>query len=151
LLSKSEFDRTDELWGRLKQTYGDKVALRRAKAQWAWVKTHQTGTRVGGTVGELFVGAYDTGGSPVEAGKSGSGQMFAAGFGYMQGGSLDGSVAYRQFQQSSNPYDPVFLKNRTGTVSVEPLQLVKPANDKAKKNGQGTGGVDQPGQPLRSA
>ena len=47
LLSVADFARTDELWGKLKQTYGDKVALRRAKAQWAWVKTHQTGTRGG--------------------------------------------------------------------------------------------------------
>ena len=43
LLSDPEFARTDELWGQLIPTYGDKVALRRVKAQWAWVRTRQTG------------------------------------------------------------------------------------------------------------
>jgi hypothetical protein len=65
LLSKSEFMQTDEHWGSLRKTYGDAVALRRAKAQWAWVKTHQTGTRVGGTTGELSVGVLDGGHTPV--------------------------------------------------------------------------------------
>lgn len=55
-MSEAQFAQTDELWGQLKQTYGDKVALRRAKAQWAFVKANQTGTRVGGTVGDLHVG-----------------------------------------------------------------------------------------------
>lgn len=137
LLSNAEFAQTDEYWGQLTRTFGDKVALRRAKAQWAWVRTHQTGTRVGGAVGELLVGGYDTGGAPVEAGKSGKAQMFAAGFGYMQGGSVDGSIAYRQLRQSDNPYDQVFLKNRTGTVKVEPLVPLKHGKDKqpAKQGG----------------
>ena len=65
LLSKSQFMQTDEHWGSLRKTYGDAVALRRAKAQWAWVKTHQTGTRVGGTTGELSVGVLDGGHTPV--------------------------------------------------------------------------------------
>lgn len=151
LLGKTEFARTDELWGQLKQTYGDNIALRRAKAQWAWTRTHQTGTRVGGTVGELLVGAYDTGGAPVQAGHSGKAQMFGAGFGFVQGGSVDGSIAYRQFQQSNNPYSPFFLKDRVGTVLVEPLQPVKPAASKAKKNGSDTNGSSRPGQPPRSA
>jgi TPR repeat protein len=148
VLSKPEFARTDELWGELKKTYGDQVALRRARAQWAWVKTHQTGTRVGGTTGELFVGVSDTGGTPVQAGHSGRAQMFAAGWGFMQGGSVDGSVAYRQFRQSDNPYDPVFLKQRTGKVKVEPLQVLK--------GGKGSGEQkpipsSSPQQPPRSA
>lgn len=53
LLSKAEFAQTDEVWGQLKNTYGDEVALRRAKAQWAWVRSHRTGTRVGGATGPL--------------------------------------------------------------------------------------------------
>jgi hypothetical protein len=69
----------------------------------------------------------------------------------LQGGSLDGSVAYRQFLQSDNPYDPVFLKSRTGSVSVEPLQQVTPAAGMTKKQGNGTDGAAQPASPPRSA
>jgi len=138
LLSKSEFVQTDEHWGALKKTYGDAVALRRARAQWAWVKTHQTGTRVGGATGELSVGVLDGGHTPVSlntAGKPVKTTTTAAGL--LQGGSIDGSVAYRQFQQSDDPYDPVFLENRRGTVKVEPLTPLEPSENKqpAKKQG----------------
>lgn len=126
LLSAADFARTDELWGKLKKTYGDKVALRRAKAQWAWVKTHQTGTRVGGTTGELAVGALDGGHKPKPVGMDGrSATTVANGFSLMQSGSVDGAVAYREFQQSDDPYDPIFVKNRAGKVTVEPLQSVE--------------------------
>ncbi|ODU91847.1 MAG: hypothetical protein BGP23_02285 [Lysobacterales bacterium 66-474] len=139
LLSKAEFARTDELWGELKKTYGDQVALRRAKAQWTWVKTHQTGTRTGGTTGELSIGVLDEGQTPVSLGTSGRPvRVTTTAAGLLQGGSIDGSVAYRQFQRSDNPYDPIFLKNRTGTATVEPLLQIKSGSDKhppSKKDG----------------
>lgn len=123
VLSKPEFARTDELWGELQQTYGDKVALRRAKAQWAWVKAHQTGTRVGGATGELAVGVLDNGHTPKGVGMNGkSGAVAGNAFSILQSGSVDGSVAYRQLHASDNPYDPAFIKNRRGKVTVEPLQ-----------------------------
>lgn len=126
VLSRSEFARTDAIWGELKGTYGDKVALRRAKAQWAWVKTHQTGTRVGGATGELAIGVIDNGHTPKSVGMDGRSSSVATnGFSLMQGGSVDGSIAYRQFRQSDDPYSPVFLKPRNGTVTVEPLQKVR--------------------------
>lgn len=134
LLSDAEFTRTDELWGELKHTYGDEVALHRAKAQWAWVRTHQTGTRVGGAVGELFVGASDkptyNGGNP-----SGRAQGLEQGWGYSPGGSVDGAVAYREFEQSDNPYDPIFQKNRTGTATVGPLAPVKASDNTSQSGG----------------
>jgi TPR repeat protein len=138
LLSKSEFMQADEHWGALKKTYGDAVALRRAKAQWAWVKTHQTGTRVGGATGELSVGVLDGGHTPVSLNTAGKPIKIATtGAAILQGGSIDGSVAYRQFQQSDNPYDPVFLENRSGTVSVEPLTPLKPdASKQPAKSGE---------------
>lgn len=149
LLSKPEFVRTDELWGELKSTYGDNVALRRAKAQWAWVKTHQTGTRVGGATGELAVGVLDTGHTPRPVGRDGrSSSVITNGFSMMQGGSVDGSIAYRQFQQSDNPYAPIFLKNRTGNVMVEPLQPVKPDSRSSKRKPAAT---LPPQQPPHSA
>lgn len=115
LLTNTQFDETNELWSELKQTYGDKVALRRAKAQWAWVKSQQTGTRVGGGVGELKVGVLDVEHSPkpVTAGVTDASTL-------LQGGSIDGSIAYRQFRESDDPYSPI-LENRTGTVTVGPL------------------------------
>lgn len=134
VLTKSEFARTDQIWGRLKSTYGDSVALRRAKAQWAWVKTHQTGTRVGGATGELVVGVLDGGHTPVSLDATGKpAHVAATAFEVLQGGSIDGSIAYRQFQQSDDPYAPVFLKNRTGQVTVEPLQPVNPDSRSSKR------------------
>lgn len=125
LLTNAQFAETDELWGKLKETYGDKVALRRAKAQWAWVRNHQTGTRVGGAVGNLQIGVRDTGHSPVSLDPAGhSIKMTTTAAGMMQGGSVDGSIAYRQLQQSDDPYSPIFLKNRKGAVVVGPLTPV---------------------------
>lgn len=145
LLSKTEFARTDELWGELKQTYGDEIALRRAEAQWAWVKTHQTGTRVGGATGELAVGVLDAGHTPKSVGLDGqSSTVTTTGFSLMQGGSLDGAIAYRQFQQSDNPYDPVFLKNRTGKVTVEPLQPIKPGKHSSEQKPAAPSSIQQP-------
>lgn len=150
LLSKAEFARTDELWGQLKQTYGDKVALRRAKAQWAWVRNHQTGTRVGGATGELSVGVLDTGHTPVSLNPSGQPVRTATTAAAMlQGGSLDGSVAYRQFLQSDNPYDPVFLKSHTGTATVGPLTPLK--SDNGEKQDKQRTESQPPGHPPRSA
>jgi hypothetical protein len=135
LPSKPEFMQADEHWGALKKTYGDAVALRRAKAQWAWVKTHQTGTRVGGATGELSVGVLDGGHTPVPLNTAGKPiKTTTTGAAILQGGSIDGSVAYRQFQQSEDPYDPVFLKNRVGKVTIQPLQPVgRPKHPKARK------------------
>lgn len=134
MLSKAEFARTDELWGELKKTYGDQVALRRAKAQWAYVRTHQTGTRAGGAAGELRVGVLDGGHSLPLMDASGSNQRTATTAAQvLQGGSLDGSVVYRQFQQSDDPYSPIFLKKRSGTVTVEPLQPVKPGKHSSER------------------
>lgn len=136
VLSDTEFAKTDELWRNLKGTYGDEVALRRAKAQWAWVRTHQTGTRVGGAVGELSIGAFD---KPTFKGGnlSGNAQGLEQGWGYLPGGSADGAVAYRQFEQSDDPYDPIFQKNLTGTATVGPLQPVKGDKDALKKEPEG--------------
>lgn len=150
LLSKVEFARTDLLWGKLKQTCGDKVALRRARAQWAWAKTHQMGTRVGGATGELSVGVMDSGHAPVSLDTAGRPiRTTTTAAGMMQGGSVDGSIAYHQLRQSDDPYSPLFLKSRSGTVSVEPLQPVNPAS-KAKQNGARNDGSLRPHQPPRN-
>src|SRR5450755_3495276 len=46
-LSKDQFDQANVIWRELKATYGDEVALRRAKARWAEVRANMTGSRVG--------------------------------------------------------------------------------------------------------
>lgn len=132
VLSKAQFAETDKLWSQLKQTYGDKVALRRAKAQWAFVKTHETGTRVGGVSGPLFIGERLPSGAPHTSMTSPAGvvQLGAATwFGAVLDPSktIPGAVAYQQFRESDDPYSPIFLEH--GNATVGPLQQLK--SDKA--------------------
>lgn len=145
-LTKTEFARTDDIWNQLKPTYGDEVALRRAKARWAQVKADTTGSRVGAAASEYLM----VGGAPVAPSTHGSNPSTGAigappagtGWGVFKGALVtDGSVAYRQFEQSSDPYDPVFLQH-PGSVVVEPLQPLKPK--KGKKDGGSTDGSVQP-------
>ncbi len=122
VLTDAQFSRTDELWREMRKTYGDKVALRRAKAQWALVKSQMTGSRVGGDPGELRVGlGYGAGSYMPYA------SLQFVGLGALTpAGSTSGAIAYRQFQQSDDPYSPIFLKYRKGSATVGPLQEVSP-------------------------
>lgn len=125
VLTDAQFSETDKLWAELRKTYGDKVALRRAEAQWAFVKSQMTGTRVGGDPGELRVGVGYGAGSFMPAASTGF-----VGLGALTpAGSTVGAIAYRQFQQSDNPYSPIFLENRNGTATVGPLQQLKQNRD----------------------
>src|SRR6187399_1291465 len=66
-LTKEQFEQANGIWRELKKTYGDEVALRRAKARWAQVKSSMTGSRVG-SVGNLSVGMPEpNGGDPSSA------------------------------------------------------------------------------------
>lgn len=127
-LTEAEFAQTDAWWGQLKQTYGDAVALRRAKTQWAFARSQQTGTRVGGTVGALHVGVPSFQGQHVTEVDTNSGPVPIIKHGWMSvltGPSTDGSLVYQQFRQSDNPYSPVFVKDHGGDVTLEPLQQIK--------------------------
>lgn len=108
----------------MKPTYADAVALRRAKAGWTRAGVSQTGSHLGHPIQAVGVGAPD--------GRKNSREL-------IEGPSVDGSVAYRQFQKSNNPYDPIFLKNSpTGTATVGPLQQVESGDGEqpsAKKGG----------------
>lgn len=135
-LTHAQFAETDKLWGALRKTYGDKVALRRAKSQWAWVKDHQIGSHAGMNTGEASIGIRNTG-IPVTPGPasgegSTGGDMVGSAAGMLQSGSVPGSVAYRQFSESANPYSPIFLQHNRGTASVGPLQQIRPAKVGAK-------------------
>jgi hypothetical protein len=130
-LTDAQFAKTNEHWRELKKTYGDEVALPRAKAQWAWVRTHQTGTRTGGFSGPVQVGVLDGGHTPSPKDPF-SGQPLRSdtnAASLFHGGSVDSSIAYAQYRQSDNPYDPVFRKDFDGTVVVGPIA---PASNKDK-------------------
>jgi hypothetical protein len=121
-LSKDEFAKANEIWRDLKKTYGDNIALERAKTRWAQVKAGITGSRVGG-VGNLKVGAESSGGKLTFIGPDGKsaidGNQFSAAS-VLSGGSIDGAVAYKQLRESANPYDPKF-EQPTGTATVGPI------------------------------
>lgn len=144
-LTEAEFAQTDAWWGQLKKTYGDEVALRRAKAQWAFARSQQTGTRVGGTVAALHVGVPSFQGQHVTEVGTNSGPVPIIKHGWMSvltGPSTDGSLVYQQYRQSDNPYDPVFIKSQTNKVTVEPLQPVKPDNLAPEGKPSGSAGTN---------
>lgn len=129
-LSYSERTQALQDYRRLEQKYGDNVAMHRAKGQWALVKSQQTGSRVGHGVGESQVGIFD----PHDRSALYS-MMNTPGSGLTQQGSVEGAMAYRQFQQSDDPYSPIFLKQRSGAVDVGPLQQI-PSKDSTNKSDQ---------------
>jgi hypothetical protein len=121
-LSKDEFAKANGIWRDLKKTYGDDVALERAKTRWAEVKAGITGSRVGG-IGNLKVGAQSSGGKLtyiMPTGKSAIDGNQVSGASILAGGSIDGAVAYKQLRESTNPYDPKF-EQPIGTATVEPI------------------------------
>jgi hypothetical protein len=123
-LTKEEFAKANEIWRELKPTYADAVALERAKTRWAQVKAGITGSRVGG-VGALRVGVPAHNVKPVDISAATGkppvdGNTFSAA-GILTGGSVDGTTAYRQLRESTNPYDPKFLQKPKGTATVEPI------------------------------
>lgn len=100
-LSKTEFAKANEIWRELRKTYGDAVALKRAKARWAEVRMSVTGSRTG-FVGNLRIGTSELAASPLSA------------------FSMSGTVAYRQLRESNDPYDPKFALPKA-TIRVEPI------------------------------
>ena len=134
-LSKEQFEQANLIWRDLKKTYGDEIALRRAKARWADVRAHITGSRVG-FVGHLDVGVpapHPLVGRPGSG--NGSGAQATNSIDMFGGNEVDGVTAYRQLRASDNPYDPKFERLPLGTATVEPLIPVTPqAGDAAQKN-----------------
>ena len=139
-LTKAEFAQADEIWNQLKPTYGDAVALQRAKGRWAQVKAGTTGSRVGAAASEHLMVGGPPGGGPgfhvtdPTTGAVGVPVPVTGGGVFKSALVTDGSVAYKQFQQSNNPYDPAFIKNRTGTATVGALQQVNPGSGAPPSN-----------------
>jgi FOG: TPR repeat, SEL1 subfamily len=136
-LSNAEFATADTLFGQLVPTYGDKVALHRAKVRWAQVRADMTGSRVGGTVGMLRVGGEDhthTNGAPAETLGAVLNHMNTSGFETTGGHDMDGTTAYQQFRRSDNPYDVKFESKPIGTTSIGPLTPVKQKTNRPASN-----------------
>ncbi|WP_460878892.1 tetratricopeptide repeat protein [Rhodanobacter koreensis] len=129
-LNDAQFNQANVIMAELLPTYGDKVALARAKTRWHEVLASATGSRVGSSASHLIVGAIADDpnhmGSPYYDVHDGGG-VISSGFEINGGHVTDGSIAYQQLRASNNPYDPKFkwLPGATGTVTVEPLTPVK--------------------------
>jgi hypothetical protein len=137
-MTKEQFDQANVIWRELKKTYGDDVALSRAKSRWAEVRSQVTGSHAG-SVGNLEVSSPGDGvsnasspGRPaylvpsaerktavsrvVGVTMNNSGPLTP---GEVNGGQgVDGSIAYRHLQQSDNPYDPKFRDSAIGIATV---------------------------------
>jgi len=146
-MTKEQFEQANAIWRELKKTYGDEVALRRAKARWAEVRARSTGSHVG-AVGNLEVSAPSGGrgnasspGRPmfqVKGAEKSSGASSIKGVSMTNSGAMtpgevtgaqgvDGSIAYRRLHESDNPYDPKFNASAIGTATVGPPTPVKAA------------------------
>jgi hypothetical protein len=120
-MTPEQFEQANAIWRELKKTYGDEVALRRAKARWADVRSHMTGSRVGST-GHLDVGVPQASADPSnQKGQKGTHKKGTTSGEILGGEGVDGSIAYRQLLESDNPYDPKFEHKSLGTAHVEPL------------------------------
>jgi Sel1 repeat len=151
-LTPEEFAKANEIWRELKPNYGDQSALRRAKAKWVETKHDTTGSHVG-FVGNVAVGADSPGPTAfmvkqLSAGVHGPNDTdptkltgphsaqgadgFAnAAFGLTGGNQIDGTIAYKQFQISDNPYDPIFEHGIVTVGAVESAAKAKqPAVDR---------------------
>jgi hypothetical protein len=147
-MSKEQFEQANGIWRGLKTTYGDEVALRRAKARWAEVRANMTGSRVGSQAGTLIVSIPQpnsgTGGSangkslpvPTKNGKPPPNEKYGGRVGATTASEIvgsqttDGATAYRQFRQTDNPYDPKLDRTAFGTAMVGPPSEVKAGDNK---------------------
>jgi hypothetical protein len=152
-MTPEQFEQANVIWRELKKTYGDEVALRRAKARWAQVKSSMTGSRVG-SVGNLSVGMPNANGGDPSSAKT-MAPILPPGVTYVRststsaaevtmGTGVDGSIAYHQFHESDNPYDPKFQTSALGRATVGAPTTLKdaPPKDAAKDSLK-----EQPDQP----
>lgn len=126
-LTDAQFERMNELWSGLSETYGDKVALHRAKSYLAAIQAQDN---VGSHLPDGFGGMVHS----ATFGQNGSLNLLAGG---------PGVDSFDDWQKSKTdkPYDPSFVKMScpTGTVKVEPLQQVKTDDNRSVKPGHSHG------------
>ncbi len=148
-LTSDQIAQAEAIKRELEPRYGDAVALARAKGRWRETRAAATGSHLG-FVGNLQVGAKDSTGSsqPVAGGESDSGKGGTSGsrtgFDLTGGRQQDGSIAYRDLQETDNPYDPRFAPV-TGTATVGPITADKTeASKPVKKKSQKDSDADSP-------
>ncbi len=147
-LTREQFEQANAIWRELKKTYGDEVALRRAKARWAEVRSQMTGSRVG-SIGNLQVGmpnpnGGDASGPKIMVPHLAGPRSYASSPAEITGGEgIDASIAYRQLRESDDPYDPKFDRGALGRATVGPLQQVDAAEAKEKNDAPAA----EPAQP----
>lgn len=146
-MSKEQFEQANVIWRELKPTYGDEVALRRAKARWAQVRANMTGSRVGSAAGNLTVSIPQANSGNPASPKMLNGLQAPSASGKLEHNSgghpgastaaeivgsdtANGVTAYRQLNQTDNPYDPKLDRGALGTAIVGPLTPVKPGSKK---------------------
>ncbi|HET6553060.1 MAG TPA: sel1 repeat family protein [Dyella sp.] len=133
-LTPEQFERANVIWRELLPTYGDAVALRRAKARWREVRYSMTGSRVGSSAMHLTVGGMlgRNGHDSSPNYDVGTGGHLSVTPGEITGvHQSDGYLAYQELRESNNPYDPAFKPYLySGTVTVGILTPVK-ADDPA--------------------
>jgi hypothetical protein len=133
-LNVEELAQADRILADLKKTYGDEVALPRAKARWREVRTSATGSHLGFTGSNLQVGdsaPRGTNAPPIKNASTAKGAFGLSSSGDFTGGhQTDGSISYRELRETDNPYDARF---DVGTVTVGPLT---PADDKNAKGAE---------------
>lgn len=123
-LTPEQFDEANRIWRELLPTYGDAVALVRAKARWREVRYGATGSRVGSSATHLMVGGM-VGMSARESPLNydvGTGGHISVAPGEVTGvHQTDGYLAYRALRETSDPYDPKlpsYLLSGTVTVGI---------------------------------
>lgn len=128
-LTPAQFEQANEIWRELLPTYGDAVALVRAKARWREVRYSATGSRVGSGAMHVLVGGMlgRNGHDSSPNYDVGNGGHISVAPGEITGvHQTDGYLAYQQLRESGNPYDPAFKPYLySGTVTVGILTPVK--------------------------
>ncbi len=137
-LTAEEFTRANEIWRELKSEYADETALRRATTRWLETRREATGSHVG-FVGNMVVGADESRafafpvpnldptkpeGRPDGRVKGHPDGFATSALGFTGGHQTDGTISYRNLQETDNPYDPRF---RQGIATVEPI--IPPGSD----------------------
>jgi hypothetical protein len=134
-LTPAQFDQANVIWRGLLPTYGDEVALPRAKSRWHEALVNATGSRVGSGAAHVMVGGasntpnhlnspnYDVG----SGGHTNENPAELAGV-HM----ADGAVAYQNLRTTDDPYDPKVMPV-SGRVSVGELSPVNKSQGEATK------------------
>ena len=158
-LTDAQFNEANVIMAQLLPTYGDKVAMARAKTRWREALQNATGSRVGSSAAHVEVGGVagtaNHMSSPIYD-VSGGGAVTPSGAERAAGGPVtsdpaqvagvhqtDGAVAYQQLRSTDNPYDPKLASSTvtgtvTGTVYVGQPSPVKKKDGEASKDNSGT-------------